>query len=147
MAAITKISELGSKICVDDENEHLVPALGNGTGVPGDMCGIDAANGRITGVQDGTDENFVGILKESPVTGTETAIVADVPCSLIVPKSGHRYRIRCLNTVDTQEAGYPLGFSATAYKMDTIGDAEIAVARLSIAKKEDNDTVAEVVWA
>jgi len=144
--AITKISELGSKICVDDENEHLVPALGNGTAVPGDICGIDAANGRVTGVDDGADENFVGILKESPITGTETAIVADVPCSLIVPKSGHRYRVRCLDTVDTQEAGYPLGFSATPYKMDTIGDAEIAVARLSIAKKVDDDTVAEVIW-
>lgn len=147
MAAITKISDLGSQICVDDENEHLVPALGNGTAVPGDMCGIDAANGRVTGVNDGTDENFVGILKESKITGTETAIVADVKCSLVVPKSGHRYRIRCLDTVDTQEAGYPMGFSTTAYKMDALADAEISVARLSIAKKEDDDTVAEVIWS
>jgi len=147
MAAITKISDLGSTVCVDDLEEHLRPALGNAAAIPGDMCGIDAATGRVTGVNDGTDENFVGILKEDKVTGTETAIGTDVPCSLIVPKSGHRYRVRCLNTVDTQEEGYPLGFSATAYKVDALADAELAVMRLSSPMKEDNDTVAEVVWA
>ena len=147
MAAITTIKELGSKVCVDDLDEHLRPALGNAAAIPGDMCGIDAATGRVTGVQDGTDENFVGILKEDKVTGTEDAIGTDVPCSLIVPKSGHRYRVRCLNTIDTQEEGYPLGFSATAYKVDALTDAELAVMRLSSPMKEDNDTVAEVVWA
>ena len=147
MAAITKISDLGSKVCVDDLEEHLRPALGNAAAVPGDMCGIDAANGRITGVTDGTDENFVGILKEDKITGTEAAIGTDVACSLIVPKSGHRYRVRCLNTIDTQEEGFPLGFSTTPYKVDSLDDAELAVMRLSAPMKEDNDTVAEIVWA
>ena len=145
MTAITKISDLGSQICVDDEDEHLVSALGNNAALPGDMCGIDANNGRVTGTQDGTDEEFVGILKEDKITGTEAVIGDGVPCSLIVPKSGHRYRIRCLNTVDTQEAGHGLGFSATPYKMDTIGDAELAVARLSISSAV-NDTAVEVIW-
>jgi len=146
--AITKISELGSKICVGpDQKEHFVPALGNGTAIPGDMCGINAADGKVTGTKDegNGDEDFVGILKESMITGTETLIPAATPCSLIVPKGGHRYRVRKLVNAAAKEAGFPLGFSATAYKMDTIGDAELAVARLSISSAV-NDTAVEVIW-
>ena len=146
MAAITKITDMGSRVSVGDyQKEHLRPALGNGTAIPGDCCGLDPANGRVLAVDDGAIENFVGIMKENILTGTETAIVADVPCSLIVPKKGHRYRVRKLVNAAAQEEGFPLGFSATPYKMDTVGDAEICVARLSISTVI-NDTICEVVW-
>ena len=145
--AITTLTEMGGRVSVGDyQKEHLVPALGNGTAIPGDCCGLDPANGRVLAVDDGAIENFVGIMKENILTGTETAIVAGIPCSLIVPKKGHRYRVRKLVNAAAQEAGFPIGFSATPYKMDTIGDAEIAVARLSISTVI-NDTICEVVWS
>lgn len=147
MAAKTKISDLGSQICVDDEDEHLVPALGNGVLVPGDLCGITAADGKVKGTDEGAVDEFVGILKESKITGTETAIAAGVKCSLIVPKSGHRYRIRCLNTVDTQGAGYALDFSATSGKADAAASINVARMTLSLPMYQDNDTVAEVTWS
>jgi len=147
MAAKTKISDLGSQICVDDENEHLIPALGNGTAVPGDLCGIDETTGRVVGTDEGAFDEFLGILKESKITGTETAIVAGVKCSLIVPKSGHRYRIRCLDTVDTQGAGFALDFSATPYKADAAASQNVARMNLSLPMYQDDDTVAEVTWA
>ena len=144
--AVTQLKDLGSKVAVGDyQKEHLRPALGNGTAIPGDCCGLDPANGRVLAVDDGAIENFVGIMKENVLTGTETAIVAGVKCSLIIPKKGHRYRVRKLVNAAALEEGFPIGFSATPYKMDTVGDAEICVARLSIPTVI-NDTICEVYW-
>jgi len=146
----TKLSDLGSSVCVDDQNEKTVPALGNGTGVPGDLCGIDASNGRIVGTYTGTVDQFVGILKEDKITGTETAPVADAPVTLVVPKSGHSYRIRTKPDIDGAQGdldvGGALDFSATAYKADKAADIIHAIMRLALAYL-DNDSVAEVVWA
>lgn len=147
--AITTLKEMGSKVSVGDyQKEHLRPALGDGTAIPGDCCGINPANGRVTAIDDGAGtiyESFVGIMKENVLTGTETAIVAGVKCSLIVPKKGHRYRVRKLVNAAALEEGFPIGFSATPYKMDLVGDAEICMARLSIPTVI-NDTICEVVW-
>ena len=146
MAAKTKLSDLGSQVCVDDENEHLIPALGNGTAVPGDLCGITSADGKVKGTDEGAVNEFLGILKESKITGTETAIVAGVKCSLIVPKSGHRYRIRILDTVDTQDVGFALDFSGTPYKADAAASINVAKMVLSLPCYQDDDTIVEVIW-
>lgn len=146
MVAKTTIKQLGSKICVNDENEHLVPALGDGAGVPGDLCAIIAATGKIQGSDVGAIEEFVGILKEDPVTGTETAIPDGTPCSLIVPKSGHRYRIRILDAGTNKEVGNSITFSATPYKAEAAATILTGfLGRLSLPYVDD-DTVCEVVW-
>ena len=145
----TKISDLGSTICVNDQNEEYIPALGNGSAVPGDLCYRDPTNGRLVGTDLGAADLFEGILMESKITGTETAIVTDVPCKLVVPKSGHKYRIRTLPdasgaTTDLQ-IGQGMDFSATAYKADVAADIVHAIMRLSLTYI-DNDEVAEVTW-
>lgn len=147
MAVKTLLSEFGSKVCVNDENEHLVPALGNGTtGIPGDLCGITAADGKIKGTDLAAVDEFVGILKEDPVTGTEAVIVAGVQCSLIVPKSGHRYRIRCLNLGGHKDVGQGLDFSATPYKADLAADIVHAIMRVS-SPYTNTELIVEVTWA
>ena len=147
--AKTKLSDLGSSVCVDDQNEKTVPALGDGNGIPGDLCGIDS-NGKITGTYTGTKDEFVGILKESKITGTETAPGDGIPCTLVVPKSGHNYRIRTLADIDGSQGslgvGGALDFSGTAFKADKAADIIHAIMRLSLAYV-DNDEVAEVTWA
>lgn len=145
--AKTKISDLGSQICVDDLDEHSVPALGNGTAIPGDLCAIDPANGRVVGSDVGALEQFVGILKKSEITGTETAIVADVPCSLVVPKSGHRYRIRCDDLGATVKVGHGLKFGANAGK--ALKEATLLLAMLGRLSLEGltGDTVCEMTWS
>lgn len=145
----TKISDLGSSVCVDDQNEEFIPALGNGSAVPGDMCYIDPSNGRLLGVDEGAADLFGGILMESKITGTETAIVTDIPCKLVVPKSGHKYRVRTLPdasgaTTDLQ-IGQGMDFSATAYKVDKAASINVAVMTLTLVYI-DNDEVAEINW-
>ena len=146
----TKISDLGSSVCVDDQNEKMIPALGNGAAIPGELCAVDPANGRVIGtkVAGNGNEVFSGILMESKITGTETAIVTDIPCKLVVPKSGHGYRIRC-NVVAAADdpVGTGVTFSATDGKAETT-DTTLLLSFIGQLALEAviNDTVAEVNW-
>jgi len=146
--AKTKITDFGSRICVGPEkNEHMVPALGDGTfGIPGDLCAIVNTTGRIVGADVGGLEQFIGILKESPLTGTETVIVIDIPCTLIVPKSGHRYRIRCDDVGATLKVGHSMTFGANPGK--AVKTATILAGFLGRINLEaiTGDTVVEVTW-
>lgn len=145
--AKTKISDLGSSVCVDDQNEKYIPALGDGTfGIPGDLCAINPANGRIVGSDVGALEQFLGILMESKITGTETAIVQDVPCKLVVPKSGHNYRIRCDDLGGTVKAGHALTFGANPGKaLKTATLITGFIGRLAL-EGLNGDTVCEMTW-
>lgn len=147
--AKTKISDLGSSVCVDDQNEKLIPALGNGTAIPGDLCFIDPTNGRLKGsdIDAGAGEFFSGILMESKLTGTETAPGTDIPCKLVVPKSGHNYRIRINIATNTDEVGGPVTFSTTVYKAETTDVTLILgfIGNIALEVLTD-DTVAEITW-
>jgi len=145
----TKISDLGSSVCVDDQNEKMIPALGNGAAIPGELCAVDPANGRVIGtkVAGNGNEVFSGILMESKITGTETAIVTDIPCKLVVPKSSHGYRIRIDNPAATLKTGHPVKFGANegyAVKTTNILDPGV-IGRISL-EAVTGDTVVEINW-
>jgi len=145
----TKISDLGSSICVDMNNEKFIPALGNGaTGIPGDLCYIVPGTGKIALSDKTTAKFFSGILMESKITGTE-AIIADlVPCRLVVPKSGHDYRIRCtIVAVADDEMGGGVHFDDDAGKGETtnVTLANSKLGRLSL-HAAIGDTVAQITW-
>ncbi|KKN22863.1 hypothetical protein LCGC14_0910930 [marine sediment metagenome] len=144
--AKTELKDLGSKVCVDDQNEKLIPALGDGSAVPGDLCYIIPGTGKVGGSDVGAQEFFSGIMKESKITGTETAPLDGVPCTLVVPKAGHNYRIRCIAAGDTDEVGGGFTFSATPYKAETT-DVTLDNAKGTIALEVlVGDTVVEVTW-
>jgi len=144
-----KISDLGSSVCVDDQNEKFIPALGNGAGIPGDLCYIlDTGKIALSGIDAGASEHFSGILMESKITGTEAAIADAIPCKLVVPKSGHGYRIRC-NIVAAADdpVGTGVTFSATDGKAETT-DTTLLLSFLGQLSLEAviGDTVCEVNW-
>ena len=144
----TKLSDLGSSVCVDLQNEKFVPALGNGSSVPGDLVYIDPANGRVAGSDKTTAQFFTGILMESKITGTETAIVTDIPCKVVIPKSGRNYRIRCTVVAGAvDETGGGVHFDDDAGKGETtaVTLANAKLGRLS-AEAAVGDTVAEITW-
>lgn len=151
--AKTKITDLGSSVCVDDQDEKMVPALGiGGAGIPGDLCGITRTTGKIFGsdIDAGAGEFFVGILMESKITGTEAIIGVGIPCKLVVPKSGHNYRIRCVNVAETAEVGSGLSFSTTAYKAERTKGVLTTlilafIGRLAL-EALTGDTVCEMTW-
>jgi len=146
-----KITDLGSSVCVDHQNEKLVPALGDGTfGIPGDLCYVVETNGRIAGADIDAAEFFVGILMESKLTGTEDIIGQDVPCTLVVPKSGHNYRIRINVADDDDEVGAPVTFSDTAGKAETTQSVALTLILGFIGNIAlevlTGDSVAEITW-
>jgi hypothetical protein len=144
--AKTKLSDLGSSVLVDDRNEKLIPALGDGSAIPGDLCYIDPSDGKAKRSDVGAQEFFSGILMESKITGTETAIVAGIPCKLVVPKSGHAYRCRLLDTGATKKVGNGITFSATPGKAEVT--ATLLTAFLGTLSLEvlDDDTVCEFTY-
>lgn len=148
MGLKTKISDLGSSVCVDKQNESFVPALGNGASIPGDLVYIDPANGRVAGSDKTTAKFFSGILMESILTGTETAIVADIPCKVVIPKSGHAYNIRVtiVAAADDEEGG-GVTFEDDAGKGETT-DITLANGKLGRLALEARigDTVAQIIW-
>lgn len=144
--AKTKISDLGSSVLVDDRDEKLVPALGNGSAIPGELCAIDPSNGRVVGSDVGALEQFVGILMESKITGTETAIAQDIPCKLVVPKSGHGYRIRCDDLGATVKHGHSMKFGANpGYAVKEATLLLGFIGRLAL-EGLTGDTVCEMTW-
>ena len=145
--AKTKISDLGSGVAVDDQNEKYIPALGDGTAIPGDLCYIDPADGKAKGTDVGAQEFFAGIMAESKITGTETAIVAGIPCKLLQPKSGHNYRIRVDDLGATVKHGASIKFGANAgkaVKTTNVLDPGI-IGRLAL-EGLNGDTVCEITW-
>lgn len=144
--ADTTLAALGSSVIVGPKNdEEIIPAEGNGSAIPGDLVSIATASGQVVGADIGASELFVGILMEHPVLGTDTAITAALPCSIVRPISGHRYRIRCLDLGADTELGSPLDISATAGKADAAADGNNAMCNVSLPNT-DNDTIVEVWW-
>jgi len=143
--AKTTLREYGTSVIAGSHgDEEIIPALGDGSCVPGDCVGL-LSTGKVVGTDIGASEDFIGILMESDITGLETAIVDAVPCDIVIPQSGHRYNVRILDLGDAGEVGHPLDYSATAGKMDAAADGIHAVANAA-RPIADDDTVAQVIW-
>lgn len=141
----TTLAEYGSSVIAGSEgDEEILPAQGNGSAVPGDLVSI-GSNRRVVGADLGASELLTGILMEHPTLGCETAITAGLFCSVVVPKSGHRYNIRCLDLNTAAEIGFSLDVSATAGKADAAADVNNAVCKAA-RPIADGDTVAQVFW-
>lgn len=121
------------------EEENIVPAVGNGAAIPGDLVYIDA-NGKVQGADLGAAEYFRGILMEHYSLGTETAITDSLKCDVVVPKSGRDYVIRHLDLNVDGIPGLPLDVSATAGKADVAADVNNAIFRCS-KPNTDGDTI------
>lgn len=145
--AKTDLGDLGSKVCVDDQNEKTVPALGDGAGIPGELCYIIAASGKIGGCDVGDKEFFVGILKESKITGPETAPGDGVPVTLVKPSSGKNYRIRCDDLGATVIVGAPMKFGANpGYAVKTTNLLDPGIIGWLALEGLTGDTVCEITW-
>lgn len=146
----TQLKDLGSSVCVDKWNEKFVPALGNGSSIPGDLVYIVPGTGRVAGADKTTAAFFQGFLMESIITGTETAIVADIPCKVVIPKSGHEYNIRVtIVAVATDKIGSGVIFHDDAGKGETTeAGSVLALAKIGRLALDAavGDTVARITF-
>ncbi len=141
--AKTTLIEYGTSVLAGPyEDEEIVPALGDGTAIPGDAVSIHSDR-KVKGADLGAVELWSGFLLESRITGREAAIVSGVRCEVVIPKSGRRYNVRILDLNAAGEIGFSLDISATPGKLDAAADVNNAMcgAAKPIA---DDDTVAQV---
>lgn len=150
--ANTKISHLGDRrIAISGLPEIRIPALGNGVVKPGDVVGIVRSTGYATGSDIGAFEYFEGIVDDEPSLAEDTAITAGIPCSVIVPQSGHKYRVGCVDLGGAVLEGTGMGFSATAGKLQKVTAVGVAGSTVfglaqTVSLGANGDTVVEVRW-
>lgn len=146
--ATTTIAALGSTIAVSSGGEKRKAALGNGTNKAGAIVSISASTGKIVASDIGVSELFEGIVDLRYDTAIDTAIADGAPLSVIVPTSGHVYRVRLTDPGAAGGAiGLPVGFSAGAGELAILAALNTAGAVAYLAKAVvDDDTVAEVIW-
>lgn len=149
--ANTKISNLGSRdIALSGLGEIKRSALGDGTAKPGDLVGIIAATGKVVRTDLGvgtTSETFIGIVDDNPTYADDTATTDGKPLSVIVPQSGHRYRVKMEDPGGAIIEGFPMGFSDDAGAMEDIATMSTAGVYANLDKAVvDDDVVCEVVW-
>ena len=144
----TKISDLGSrKIALSGKEEIRVPAKGDGTSKSGDAVGIAVTTGYAVRSDIGASELFIGILDDQPDMADDTAITAGKACSVIIPQSGHKYRVKMEDSGASQYKGQPLGFSDTAGAFEDVAALSTAGCVATLAKDiVDDDTVCEIYW-
>lgn len=148
--ANTKISDLGSrKISLSGLGEIKIPALGNGVAKPGDIVGITDATGKIVGIDIGASELFRGIVDDKPEIAENTAIADGAPCAVIIPQSGHIYRLGITDASGAVVSGLPHKVSATAGKLEGPANTNMNTAgNMAVNTKAlaNGDTVMEAQW-
>ena len=125
----TQISHLGSrKIALSGLGEIKIPALANGTSKSGELVGITDATGRTVGCDVGASEMFRGIQDDEPSTADNVAPIAGTPISIIVPQTGHIYRIWCKDPSGAVVSGLQHKMSDTSGNIDGAANTNINTA-------------------
>lgn len=141
----TTLIEYGTSVIAGSHgDEEIIPALGDAAATPGTCVSILSTN-KVAKADEGAVDLMIGFLLESDVTGLEAAPGDAVPCDVVIPISGHRYNVRCLDTVDALEIGGALDISGTPGFLDKA--ASLNVARAVLAKPcATDDTVVQIIW-
>jgi len=143
--ANTTLSSIGNSVAASAGGEKRISALGDGTAKPGDAVGITLADGKVVQTDIGVSELFSGFLDINVETDMDTAIVAGVPCEIIVPQSGHEYNIHIEDPAGNEGESYPYTFSDTAGAMEQAASAILGIARLA-KTVATGDTYGTVRW-
>lgn len=142
---LSKLSEVGGKVILGNyEDEMILPAIADGTSKAGNLVTI-LSTGAVDNVATGNPNEFVGILLPHKEVDVDTAITANLPVSVVVPKSGHLYAFYTLD-MNASDAGHPGTFSAT----EGVGSAAItdieATWNWITYRYTDGDTVGIFIW-
>ena len=142
----TKISDLGSRdIALSAGGEVRKTAIADGTAKPGDLVGITDADGKSMQTGTGGVDYFTGILDNDYKTAEDTAIPVGTIVSIIVPRSGRLYRVKCLDFAGAAVQGAAVihGTAGAVTFHAAIENATLGYLNKAIV---DDDTVCEVRW-
>ena len=140
----TLISEMGGSICVSSAEETYVTAIADGTAKAGHLVGLIIATGVVAGCNTTNVDEFVGILCERYDTDIDTAPTSGKTVRVVLPKSGHIYRMFCAD-LNATGIGLCVGFGATAGVLALVA----AIENTHIARSwtyTDGDSVGDFIW-
>ena len=149
MAAVTALSTLGGKVCMDSRAKELwITRLADGTLKAGHAADISGATAVGLDAVSDLDE-FGGICLPRYDTDVDTAYTSGVPIDIVIPQGGHLYNIYLEDPGATAYAGEPLQWSAdgtTVAALEIAGDIETEhVARL-FDDVLDTSIFATIIW-
>lgn len=137
-----------NSVCLDATEERKIPALGDGSLLPGSLVTIIANTGKVDGADAGAVDELVGILEKRYDKSIDTAPADGESCDVIIPKQGHRYIVR-VDSANTEagNAGKPMELSATSNGevMDAADLGDKSLCRLARDHDTDDDFT-EVFW-
>ena len=141
--AYSKISEIGGVIQGSWDDEHIIPALGDGTTKAGMAVYINTS-GQAVATDVNVADLFVGFALPCPQIDMDTAITANYPMSVVIPQSGHLYGTFIVD-LNLSDAGNNLIFTTTAGSLGTNTDVEAETIAHTYTY-DDGDTVGVVIW-
>lgn len=144
MANTTIVSLGGRDIAISGLPEIRKPCMGDGTSKPGDLVYYVDATGYATY---STTALHTGILDNDYKTASNTAITAGAPCSIIIPQSGHQYRVKFKDAGGAKPTGTPLIHDTGTGQVQFGGDDTKDVLGYLAQPIADDDTVCVIQWA
>ena len=141
------ISALGDSVLMGPENDELmVTAIASGSEKAGHCVNITTATGAAAITDVDAVDLFVGICKERYDTDIDTAFTSGDAIQVIIPRSGHLYRVITAN-LSASGPGVAMIFTNAAGlgKQTAIETNERC--RTYYDTYVTGDTVAEVIWS
>lgn len=144
---------LGGVLCGPRSEEKIVTMIADGTAKAGDVVADQGAEdddpthlGIAVGVDvDGNVDNFVGIQLQRYDTDMDDAPTAGDIIEVVIPKSGHNYRVK-VTDLNLDGPGNPLNFGNTTGALSIAAAVEGAIKAWTY-EYNDGDTYAVVTWA
>jgi len=143
MANTTIVSLGGRDIAISGLPETRKAAMGDGTSKPGDLVYYVDATGYATYA---TTALFTGILDNDYKTASNTAIPAGSPVSIIIPKSGHKYRTNFTDAGAGKVSSTMLTIANGTGKLAVVTDTTLDIVAHLDQPIADDDTVCVAEW-
>jgi len=147
MAAVTALSTLGGRVCMDSRaNELIISRAADGTLKAGDLVDISGSTAVGLDYSNNLDE-FGGFALPRYDTDVDTAYTSGVLIDIVIPQGGHLYNVKITNPAATIYAGEPFVFAnGTVGELTKGGDIESEhVARL-FDDAITATTYATIIW-
>jgi len=147
MAAVTALSTLGGRVCMDSRGDELsIVRKADGTLKAGWLADISAET--AVGINPTGDlDEFGGICLPRYDTDVDTAFTITRVIDIVIPQGGHLYNIKIKNPGATLYAGEPLiAIAATAGALDKVGNIETEHVARIFDEVLTTSTFATVIW-
>jgi len=146
MAAITKLSELGGKVCMDSRADELVIVRKADGTLKAGHCADISGSTAVGSTSAGDLDEFGGFCLPRYDTDVDTAFASGVLIEIVIPQGGHLYNVYIADPGATVYAGEPYTHAGTAGNLTAGTDVEAEhVARL-FDDALDNSRFATMIW-